>query len=1483
MAFSKVKSESIADLGVTTAKIANDAVTATKVDDDGTGFTVGNLTSTSTVTLGSGGTNWTLPTARGTDKYVLQINGTTGAASWAESLTAPELSSHSYDVSGSTDDGGINAYEAPYAYTGTTNETTTISALSSTTGLKAGQYISGAGIPADTTIVSVNTGASTMVISNAVTVSGTQSSVALKIQKTPGEKNGGKVTLTGANFGTTIGELSVAITTAAGAVIANASYISGLSGGNTITAEWTGTEGSYSTDLTSSYTGKIYLKMTKSGLASNVLDTNTTLTSDATVTTLSTSSQTGGDRTGAPSATSLGTYGSGRTAGGGQDSNTKVLLNFDRTGGTDIEDSSNFGGGNGYKVTPSGDVSIKATPFGDGKSAMYFDGTNDKLVTAGNADFNLDGGEEFTIEFWINPANTSNKNILAIKSGNNAGRGLELSVVSNRLYSNISPDNSNWSILDSYITDAGVYKANEWQHIAITMSRGETSYDHGRYRFFHNGVLVKDTGPASATDFINGTNSHFIILGQGFNDSGNFFEGYIDEFRYIKGTTSNGSGAVYTSNFTVPTSRLTEITNTKLLIHSDQIGTNKGNRYEMTYTGGINEVHNQSPFTNGGSWLLDGSNDYITLPTAVDRVPWNFGTGDFTLEYWIRPTGSGTHWSYNIGNGLATAWEIEEASNEITFRYSGSGSYAAITHQTSISQGGTWYHIAIVRISGTTHIYLDGTKSSTGASTNFNLGQSDGSNLEIGRDRHNANTYTAAHITGIRVTKGLGIYTANFTKPTSAPTKTWSAATGIAANSDESKISYLVTGDEFYFADSATTGTTHTITPTGSIHSQGHKGVAPALTWPASGKATGSSGVYFDGSSDYLELSHASALGTGKFTIDFWLKFNRRDSTGNYIPIMGNQQSTGTSNTGYFNINLKKVGVAHNFYVYEDTTQNDSGHAVDDDQWHHCMVTRNADSYLELWVDGTRRYISGSTATTNYDSTELWRIGHDDNQGYMYKGYLDNIRIVIGEDMTSVSTDPVYSANGTTYTVPTKVYGSFGVAKPDVGTITLVATGEGDYTWSEVAGGTALPGTIAVGSTAHSGSGNSRTHTATITGAFSSGVTSDTTTNGILLKAQNDADATKAITLGSSGGYDGIGITQITDEKPALFSARRYFGTGAARDINGFGFQPDFVWIKSRGETRSHMVWDSVTNFGDSPLVPDTNAQSQASAQGHISKFNADGFSLAHAGTGLNVNNQYHNFIAWAWKAGGAPSGALGTINSSNPSGAGTIANTGNVTAITQSVDQNSGLSITKYTGGATGANQTSAIPHNLGGTPHFIIVKNLGGAYDWVVYHNDLSTDKNLNLNNNTAEDTKIRGYIDAPDGTNINLHSSSAEVSSKYGRAVNATGDNFICYAWKAVSGVSAFGTYEGTGGAHSVTTGFAPKCVIIKNIDQANHWHLYDTLRGGTLRMYLNEPEGEPAVGASTTIAISTTNGFSFGSGANSGYINASGQTYIYCAFA
>ena len=211
-----------------------------KADDGTTAATIADSTGQITV----GATNgWTLPVNKGTnDKYVLQIDTTTAAANWVESLTAPEITSATFDDR-------INNYEAPYEYTATTvSGDATLTSMSSITGLLAGQYISGDGIPANTTILSI-TAPSTIELSADVTSSGTNTAVAVKIQKTPGEKNGGKVTITGTNFGATIAEISVAITNSGGTVWANASYLTALSS-TSITAEWTGTEGTYSTNLT---------------------------------------------------------------------------------------------------------------------------------------------------------------------------------------------------------------------------------------------------------------------------------------------------------------------------------------------------------------------------------------------------------------------------------------------------------------------------------------------------------------------------------------------------------------------------------------------------------------------------------------------------------------------------------------------------------------------------------------------------------------------------------------------------------------------------------------------------------------------------------------------------------------------------------------------------------------------------------------------------------------------------------------------------------------------------------------------------------------------------------------------------------------------------------------------------------------------------------------------------------------------------------
>ena len=85
-----------------------------------------------------------------------------------------------------------------------------------------------------------------------------------------------------------------------------------------------------------------------------------------------------------------------------------------------------------------------------------------------------------------------------------------------------------------------------WYHIAA-------SRESGTLRFFVDGVSA---GSASYSDnYADG----IFTLGRNEDNDKNQFRGVISNFRVLKGT------ALYTSNFTVPTTPLTNITNTKLL------------------------------------------------------------------------------------------------------------------------------------------------------------------------------------------------------------------------------------------------------------------------------------------------------------------------------------------------------------------------------------------------------------------------------------------------------------------------------------------------------------------------------------------------------------------------------------------------------------------------------------------------------------------------------------------------------------------------------------------------------------------------------------------------------------------------------------------------------------------------------------------------------------------------------------------------------
>lgn len=181
---------------------------------------------------------------------------------------------------------------------------------------------------------------------------------------------------------------------------------------------------------------------------------------------------------------------------------------------------------------------------------------------------------------------------------------------------------------------------------------------------------------------------------------------------------------------------------------------------------GVSTVE-QSPFGSGTSYLLDGSADSVLFFDGSDD--WAVGTSDFTIEWFSRQTNltdppyqrvfSIGDWpNIKLGVSIESGAFYYWANN--SFRFS-SGSASTVN---------TWIHWAVVRISGVTRIYRNGTQ--LGSSFNDTNNITDNStSMTVGNTLTPAsNAALIGNLTNFRWVSGLGVYTGNFTIPTSSLT-----------------------------------------------------------------------------------------------------------------------------------------------------------------------------------------------------------------------------------------------------------------------------------------------------------------------------------------------------------------------------------------------------------------------------------------------------------------------------------------------------------------------------------------------------------------------------------------------------------------------------------------------------------------------------------------------------------------------------------------
>ena len=94
-------------------------------------------------------------------------------------------------------------------------------------------------------------------------------------------------------------------------------------------------------------------------------------------------------------------------------------------------------------------------------------------------------------------------------------------------------------------------------------------------------------------------------------------------------------------------------------------------------------------------------------------------------------------------------------------------------------------------------------------------------------------------------------------------------------------------------------------------------------------------------------------------------------------------------------------------------------------------------------------------------------------------------------------------------------------------------------------------------------------------------------------------------------------------------------GTGATASVSSLGFQPDFVWIKSRSAATNHNLFDSTR--GVQKGLGSNLQSAQYTDANSLTAFNSNGYSLGSDASSRGVNINTNTYVDWAWKEGATP------------------------------------------------------------------------------------------------------------------------------------------------------------------------------------------------------------------------------------------------------
>jgi len=406
-----------------------------------------------------------------------------------------------------------------------------------------------------------------------------------------------------------------------------------------------------------------------------------------------------------------------------------------------------------------------------------FDVANSLRFNSGSSDYltrtfgTPTSSQKWTLSFWIKRCKigSANEFIFNTDGGNEE----------DRLSFNGSGDTLTWYEQNSsggtvaeLTTSQSFRDPSAWYHIVLARDSTQGTSSN-RIKLYVNGSQVTALGTATYPSQNDSSRWNTAVAHEiGARNAGTFVNLYMAETVFIDGqqldATSFGEFDEDSSTIWKPID-VSDLTfgNNGFYLPFLADGTNAGfvdfssNNYAVTRVGSTIHSFAQAKF-DSSSIYFDGSGDALTL---ADGNQWDFGTGDYTLEFWVNKAHTGKESVFETRGGGGNGFNIEFNSSNVLEWYDGSITGTLPVDGSAVTAN-TWVHFALVRASNVHKMYRNGTEVGTALTSSSSQQSTGGPNIGRRLESSSANDYTG-YLDEIRLST-VARYTSNFTAPSAS-------------------------------------------------------------------------------------------------------------------------------------------------------------------------------------------------------------------------------------------------------------------------------------------------------------------------------------------------------------------------------------------------------------------------------------------------------------------------------------------------------------------------------------------------------------------------------------------------------------------------------------------------------------------------------------------------------------------------------------------